>query len=169
MVRKIVQFDKNKVLREKAQKVPLEDIGAKKIKSVIQDMKIALKRELDGVAIAAPQIGVALRIFVVSGRAFAVMKGEDEIEDKYPDMVFINPVIQKISRKKIEIDEGCLSVRGKYGKVRRAEKTTVSAYDENGNKFTYGASGLLSQIFQHETDHLEGVLFIDKAKSLEEI
>jgi peptide deformylase len=56
-----------------------------------------------------------------------------------------------------------------YGKVKRAEKATVVAYDEYGKKFTKGGSGLLAQIFQHETDHLDGVLFIDKAKFIEEI
>ena len=66
------------------------------------------------------------------------------------------------------MDEGCLSVRWWYGGVERAEKTTIHAYDESGARFTRGASGLLAQIFQHETDHLDGVLFTDKAKGLRE-
>jgi peptide deformylase len=64
--------------------------------------------------------------------------------------------------------EGCLSVRPLYGKVRRATKATMEAYDENGKKFTKSGSGLLAHIFQHETDHLDGILFIDKARDIHE-
>ena len=67
------------------------------------------------------------------------------------------------------MEEGCLSVRDIYGKVKRYQKATISAYDENGKKFTMGGSGLLAQVFQHECDHLEGVLFIDKAISIEKL
>ena len=81
-------------------------------------------------------------------------------------MVFINPKISKISKEKEWMPEGCLSVRPIYGKTWRSKKTTVTAYDENGIKFQRGASGLLSQIFQHETDHLNGILFIDHAVDL---
>ena len=83
-------------------------------------------------------------------------------------MVFINPKISKLSREKEWLPEGCLSVRWLYGNTLRSKKATVTAYDENGKKFTRGASGLLAQIFQHETDHLKGVLFIDKAKNIKE-
>ena len=67
------------------------------------------------------------------------------------------------------MEEGCLSVRFLYGKVERAVKASVEAFDENGNKFTKGGSGLIAQIFQHETDHLNGALFIDKAKDVTEL
>ncbi len=62
--------------------------------------------------------------------------------------------------------EGCLSVRWFYGEVERSTNATIEAYDENAKKFTRGAGGLLAQIFQHETDHLNGILFIDKAKNI---
>ena len=84
-------------------------------------------------------------------------------------MIFINPKILKTSKEKIMADEGCLSVRWLYGKVKRSKKTLIRAYDENGKLFTLGGSGLLSQAFQHETDHLEGILFTDKVVDLEEI
>jgi len=87
----------------------------------------------------------------------------------YKDMIFINPKILKTSKKQTLVEEGCLSVRWLYGKVSRPEKTLIKAYDEEGKAFTMGGSGLLSQAFQHETDHLEGVLFTDKAKELKEI
>lgn len=168
MPKKIYQIGENTTLRQKAQKVLIKDMVTPKIKKIIDDMKKSLENEEDGVAIAAPQIGINLRIFVVSGKAFNLMNNEDG-EKKYPDMVFINPIIEKTSKKKVVMDEGCLSVRGKYGKVERSEKTTIIAFDENGKKFKYGGSGLLSQIFQHETDHLDGVLFIDKATEIEEV
>ena len=67
------------------------------------------------------------------------------------------------------VEEGCLSVRFLYGQVSRSKKALLEAYDESGKKFERGGAGLLSQIFQHEVDHLNGILFIDKAKYVEEI
>ena len=165
---KIVQKE-NQILRGDAREVPINEIGGKKINKIIADMKIALAREDDGVAIAAPQIGVPLRIFVVSGRVAHLTGQSKENESAPEDSVFINPVIKKLSREKKMTDEGCLSVRYLYGKVKRSTKTTIEAYDENGLRKTVGASGLLAQIFQHEVDHLNGVLFTDKAVEVEEI
>lgn len=155
------------VLRQIAKEIPLEEIKSKKIQKIISDMKKALSTQADGVAIAAPQIGESLRIFVVSGSVFSLIKKKSD--EKFPDLVFINPKITKLSKEKKLMEEGCLSVRYLYGRVRRSAKASIEAYDENRNLFKKGASGLLAQIFQHETDHLEGELFIDKAKDLEEI
>lgn len=182
-MKKILQRNET-VLREIAEKVPLEEIKSNKIQKIIEEMKIALDSQDDGVAIAAPQIGYSLRIFVVSKKVDSIIKEEKNALDISPeepenkeslaipetnDMVFINPVIKKISKERRLVDEGCLSVRYLYGKVSRAIKVKVEAYDENGKKFERGGTGLMAQIFQHETDHLDGVLFIDKAKDLEEI
>jgi peptide deformylase len=153
------------VLREVAQTVHIKDISSPKIQKIIRDMKIALDSQEDGVAIAAPQIGVPLRIFVVSG---SVLKMIDE-RYKGDDMVFINPELVRVSRDKQEVEEGCLSVRYLYGKIKRSTKATVRAHDELGKKFERGGSGLLAQVFQHETDHLDGVLFIDKAYEIKDI
>jgi len=84
------------------------------------------------------------------------------------DLVFINPKISKLSKEKEWLPEGCLSVRWLYGKTYRSKKAMITAYDEKGKKFQRGASGLLAQIFQHETDHLKGVLFTDHAKDIRE-
>jgi peptide deformylase len=84
-------------------------------------------------------------------------------------MIAINPEIIKHSRKKVKVPEGCLSVRWLYGNTIRSEKALLRAYDENGKLFTYGGSGLVAQIFQHETDHLNGILFIDHATEIEEL
>ncbi len=165
-----------KILREIAKEVPKEQIKTPKIQRIISEMKEALGGEDDGVAIAAPQIGYSLRIFVVSGRVGQMELGEEseakeEAKIKIPviDSVYINPVIKKASKEKEFVEEGCLSVRYLYGQVKRSKKATVEAYDESGKKFSRGASGLMAQIFQHETDHLNGTLFIDKAKNIEEI
>lgn len=169
---KIVQ-KQDPVLREIAQKVPVEEITSPKIQKILRDMKAALNSQDDGVAIAAPQIGVPLRIFVVSGRAFAYDEEENSPGNKKKpvpkDSIFINPEIIKISKKRYVVPEGCLSCRWLYGKTIRADKAKVTAYDEHGKLFTYGGSGLIAQIFQHETDHLNGILFIDHATDLQEM
>lgn len=152
------------VLRKIAEEVPVAEISSERIQTIIQEMKESLATQSDGVAIAAPQIGYSVRIFVISNKVFSREPGEI-IED----MVFINPQIIKTSRKQEYMEEGCLSVRWWYGKVKRYVKATVKAYDENGDEFTHGGSGLLAQIFQHEIDHLNGILFDDTAKDLREI
>ena len=157
------------ILREVSKSVPLKDIGTKKIGDIIAKMKKALHAEDDGVAIAAPQIGVGLRIFVMSGMALSIAQGKEKSNTKFPDLVFINPEIVKASKKMVKMEEGCLSVRWLYGNVSRHEKVTLNAYDEDGDFITVGAGGLIAQIFQHETDHLEGVLFIDKAESVRDL
>ena len=157
------------VLRQKAKPVAKAEFGTRALTSLIRKMKGALTKEKFGVAIAAPQVGVSSRIFVIAGRAF-VADDEDAEEDTKaptpPDMVFINPELFRTSKKMREMSEGCLSVRGKYGTVMRHEKASVKAFDEKGRPFIYHASGLLAHIFQHECDHLEGVLYIDKAVKL---
>lgn len=164
-MRKIIQIG-NKMLRETAKDISLKDIKTVKIQKIIQDMKEALVKEADGVGLAAPQIGKSLRIFVISGKA---LKEKDKEEKVSEDLVFINPAITKQSRKKELMDEGCLSIRGRYGKVTRSSQVTIRAYDENGKRFERGASSLLAQIFQHEVDHLDGILFTDKAEVSKEI
>ncbi|MES2315521.1 MAG: peptide deformylase [Patescibacteria group bacterium] len=175
-MKKILQ-QKEKVLRQVAKELPIADIKTPKIKKILKEMSLALKSQDDGVAIAAPQIGYSLRIFVVSGKIFRKdfldkrdreIDGKDKIEDTPKDLVFINPKISKLSREKEWVPEGCLSVRWLYGKTFRSKKALITGYDETGKKFTRGAAGLLAQIFQHETDHLNGILFIDHAKEVKE-
>ncbi|MFA5830652.1 MAG: peptide deformylase [Candidatus Paceibacterota bacterium] len=161
------------VLRKKTKEVPVSDISSPKIQKILDDMKKALASQEDGVAIAAPQIGVPLSIFVMSGKAVlyenAKKDGENVKREIPPDIVFINPEIIKISKKQVSVPEGCLSVRWLYGKTVRAEKAKVRAYDEKGKLFEYGGSGLIAQIFQHETDHLKGILFIDHATDIQDM
>ncbi len=165
----------NPILRQKAHPVPIGDIATPKIQKIVADMQRALHREDDGVAIAAPQIGVPLRIFVVSGKIFDAdfvreEKKEFPADKKWPDdMVCVNPKITRRSKETKWVPEGCLSVRWLYGDTKRNVKVTLEAHDERGKKFTRGASGLLAQIFQHETDHLDGILFIDHARDIEDL
>jgi peptide deformylase len=163
----------NPLLRKTSKEVPIESVTKPKIQKIIALMNEALNSQYDGVAIAAPQIGENLRIFIISGKVFDedFIRGEKiNLNKKYgPNKVFINPVFKKISKDRKLMDEGCLSVRPIYGKVRRATRATIEAYDEKGHKFTENGSGLIAHIFQHETDHLEGVLFTDKAQNLHEV
>ena len=177
-MRTILPEHENPVLREIAGEIPAADIKSPHIQKLIKEMQTLLSKEEFGVALAAPQVGEPLRLFVVSGRALArdarnapdepqhVAKetpSEKRSPSPLPDQIYINPVMTKVSRAKSEKHEGCLSVRGKWGEVPRAEKATVQAYDEHGRKFIRGASGFLAHIFQHEMDHLEGILYTDKA------
>jgi peptide deformylase len=159
----IVQIDESKdnPLRLIAQEVKKSEFGSEELLRTIKTMQDALSKEDDGVALAAPQIGVSKRLFVISPSAY-------EEDAKWKPLVFINPVIVKVSRKSEERQEGCLSVRWIYGKTKRHVGATVEAYDENGNKFSFGATGLIAHIFQHEIDHLDGTLFIDHGFDFEE-
>jgi peptide deformylase len=156
----------HEVLRLTAKEVPVDEIGSSHIKQVILDMKNALKSQSDGIGLAAPQIGISLRIFIVSKRIF----NSNEPGIPLEDLVFINPEIVKESKEKVWMEgEGCLSVRWYYGKVKRATRVTLRAYNEAGQLIERGAGGLLAHIFQHEVDHLNGILFIDKAKDVEKV
>jgi peptide deformylase len=163
----IIQKD-NPILRQHSKDVDISAISKNKIQKILEEMFTALNKESDGVALAAPQIGILERIFVVSPKAYEYEK-KTKANKSSNNTIFINPVIIKISKDKKSLEEGCLSVRWLYGKTRRASKVTVEAYNEKGEKFIQDASGLIAQIFQHEIDHLNGILFIDTAKNVKEI
>ncbi|OGF64337.1 peptide deformylase [Candidatus Giovannonibacteria bacterium RIFCSPHIGHO2_01_FULL_45_24] len=161
----------NQILRGNAEKVA--NIKSAEVKALIVKMAKAMFAEPDGIGIAAPQIGVSLRIFLVAKEA--AIKNAAELHEKIGDknkkrnteyLVFINPALKKSASKKIKDVEGCLSVRGIYGEVPRAEKITIEYLDESEKKHQRGASGLFARVIQHELDHLDGVLFIDKARNL---
>ncbi len=163
-MKEIVQKE-NKVLRQVVKEISLDDISSDEVKNTIKDMEETLSSQSDGAALAAPQIGVSLSIFIISPIAYE--ESDNKFEEKH--FVFINPKIIKKSLDRKLVEEGCLSVRPLYGKVRRSSRATIEAYDEEGNKFIMKGKGLMAQIFQHEIDHLQGVLFIDKAKDVHEL
>lgn len=144
-----------------SQPVAPEEISSTRISDIIARMREALYATKDGVAIAAPQIGENVRIFLIHEKAFEDTTGEE--------LVYINPEIINASKKMKKMDEGCLSVRGYYGTTERHAQATVRAHNEKGEAFERGGGGLLAQIFQHEIDHLDGILFTDHAKGVQKV
>jgi len=145
-----------------AEEVTKEEIENGFVEKLIKDMKEALKKySVDGftaVAIAAPQIGVSKRLFLI--------EDQSTDRDSLPNIIAINPKIVKTSKKTHVVGEGCLSIPEYYGEVKRHTNVTMRALDEHGKKFERGAGGLLAQIIQHEYDHLDGILFIDRAEKV---
>lgn len=166
-MREIVQ-NGDPVLRAAAEPIPETLFGSEELSSMLSDMEKALDSQLDGVALAAPQIGIDKRIFIVRYDRMEEREHPGGSNQESKAGVYINPAITHVSRKKVDMPEGCLSVRGLYGTTHRHEKATVQAQDENGAWFTRGAGGILAQAFQHEIDHLNGILFIDHATDIHE-
>ncbi|MFZ2167478.1 MAG: peptide deformylase [Minisyncoccia bacterium] len=168
-MKEIVQ-DGTEVLRAIAQPVPEEMFGTPELVRIIEEMKEALDPELEGVALAAPQIAVPYRIFIVrKDRTITpppMQEGVNTVPPAPENEIYINPEIVKTSRKRAKMDEGCLSVRGIYGTAKRHERVTVRARNVDGSRFERGGGGLMAQIFEHEIDHLNGILFIDHAEHL---
>ena len=138
------------VLKQVAE--PVEFVN-KKMRTLIEDMAETMYKT-DGVGLAAPQIGVSQRIIV--------------LDDGNGLLELINPEITHKEGSQIGL-EGCLSVPGYYGDVERFDKITVKAIDKHNKKVTIKAEGFLARILQHEIDHLDGHLFIDKADNLQRI
>lgn len=146
--------------------IPLEKITIRETQNILKEMSQALIESGDGVAIAAPQVGHLVRIFIVAGSVIDTINNYHG-EHTSPDKIFINPEIIKTSKsKKLMRGEGCLSVRFVYGITERSTRVTVKACNEYGQEFIMEGTGLLAQIFQHEIDHLNGVLFIDHAHDI---
>ncbi len=173
-MKEIVQ-DGAPVLRETAKTVPDELFGTPELTHLIKDMEEALDKELEGVALAAPQIGVSYRVFIVrKDRTVLPPHTHHNDSERTPPSpllapeieVYINPEIVRTSRKRAKKDEGCLSVRGVYGLANRHERVTIKAQRPDGSRVERGAGGLMAQIFEHEIDHLNGILFIDHAEHL---
>jgi len=148
-----------KILREKTADFDFGKLNQKEIKKLIDDMRKQMI-EAQGIGLAANQIGMNVKIFVA------------QIPNEKGGVKFyaiFNPKIEKISSSKSVMEEGCLSVPETYGEVERPEKITLTGYDQNGKKIKIKAWDLLARVFQHEVDHLNGKLFIDKAKNLRTI
>jgi peptide deformylase len=138
-----------------------EDFSDGSVTKILKGLRAAIKTyNVEGfaaVAIAAPQIGIAKRMFLIEDQSGAP-------EERFPTIVAVNPRIVKFSKKTKVLGEGCLSVPDQYGVVKRSTNVTLEALDEQGVPFKRGAGGLLAQIIQHECDHLDGILFIDRAE-----
>ena len=152
----------NPMLRRKARPVTKFDAD---LQELIDDM-IETMREAPGVGLAAPQIGRPLSLSVIETLPKVDEEG-NEIEDSRELFVIANPEIIWESRDELLGIEGCLSIPGYVGEVARAEKIRVRAQDRNGRKIRLRLSGWTARIFQHEIDHLNGVLYIDKLTAKE--
>lgn len=137
----------NPILREKC--VPVGNVDLNLIK-LLDDMKETLK-DAQGAGLAAPQVGKNIRVFIV------------DTEDGYYE--FINPKILGVSGSQYGV-EGCLSVKGKWGDVKRPKKVTIEATDRYGKRFKVVARDFFARAVCHENDHLDGILYTDKANNL---
>jgi len=126
----------------------------KEIRELIKTMRIMMK-QANGVGLSANQIGLNIKVFVA------------QVNNKF--YAAFNPEIEKPSSETITAEEGCLSIPAVYGKVARAARLTLNSYDANGKKIKIKAWNLLARVFQHEMDHLNGKLFIDKATEVQKI
>ncbi len=145
-----------------AEEITPEEFTDGTVIKLLKDLRQAIKTyKVDGytaVAIAAPQIGISKRLFLI--------EDQSKEPDRLPTVVAINPRFIKVSKKTHVVGEGCLSVPDLYGVVKRHTNVTLEAQDESGQRFTRGAGGLLAQIMQHEFDHLDGILFTDRAEQV---
>ena len=158
------------VLRARAKAIDPVDIKSPRVQQLIDDM-LDTMHEYQGVGLAAPQVHVGLRLFVAGfppDRNREPKPGEDDDEDvRVPLMVLINPQIQAVGTSVVEDWEGCLSIPDIRGKVPRAAAIQVNAYDRKGRRVELQVRGFTARVIQHETDHLDGVLFFDRMKSFE--
>jgi len=145
MTLQIQKGENNPILRQKS--TPIKNI-TREILNLINDMTETMKK-VDGVGLAAPQIGKNIQLFVINPK----------LSKKY---VFINPEISKMSKKTETTEEGCLSMPGVYKKIPRAKSLRIKAVNETGKEFKLKAKDLSARVIQHEMDHLNGILIIDK-------
>lgn len=137
----------NPILTKKTELVKKIDQNLLKL---VDDM-IKTCRKASGIGLAAPQIGKSIRLCVINLEHLGLTP-----------FALINPKITKKSWKKIEMEEGCLSIPGIFGIVKRPEKIKVKAQSINGDKQIFDAEGLIARVIQHEIDHLDGILFTSK-------
>jgi len=158
--RKIVYAD-NKILREKARRV--RDFNGE-LHQLLDDMAETMD-EANGVGLAAPQIAIDQRVIVVK------LPDDEKSQEEYGDQAgvlyeVVNPEVVKQSNKKVEGVEACLSIPGYFGSVDRSISVVVQGQDRDGNDIRIKAYDWLARVFQHEIDHLDGVLFIDIANEV---
>lgn len=138
------------ILRQKAKPVDFDVVSKHDLETLVKDMD-ATMRKTNGVGIAAPQIGKSLALAIVDMRP--------------TPLVLINPVIKKYSWAKENGEEGCLSVPGHFDILKRAKEIVVKTFTLDGKPLTFTAKGFLARVCQHEIDHLNGILFIDRIKA----
>ncbi len=154
------------VRRTRARPLPAPDIASPTIQRLIDDMQETML-EYDGIGLAAPQVHHGVRLFLTR-----IDAASDEEREELPPakaLVIINPQITPSGREVIEDWEGCLSIPDVRGLVPRAREVNLRAYDRRGERIELRARDLFARVIQHETDHLDGVLFLDRMKTLESL
>lgn len=152
----------NSFLRKKLPSLDFSRVSRKELRELIAKMRVTMKRAV-GIGLAANQIGRTERLFV----AQIPSSRESGSDEKF--YAVLNPKIVKNSGDKIEAEEGCLSVPGKFGVVPRSERVILEGYNLEGKKIKIKARGLLARVFQHEVDHLDGKVFVDRTKKVYEV
>lgn len=140
-------------LRKVAKKVDPKEIADPLFQQLIDDM-FATMYDAPGVGLAAPQVNVSKRLFVI-----------DVHDDEHEPAVVINPRLERLGEE-VELREGCLSIPGMVGEIVRHERAAVTGLDRNGQKIRIEGDGVLAQCLQHEVDHLNGKLYVDRAKNV---
>lgn len=154
------------VLRAVAEEISPEELGQKPLAALVKTMVEAMRRA-PGVGLAAPQIGVAKRVIVLEDaeRLMANMPPEQRAEKKrvaFPLKVIVNPTLEVVEPAQATFFEGCLSVHGFSALVSRALAVVVRGLDEKGSPIEWRAEGWPARILQHEVDHLDGTLYVDR-------
>ena len=157
------------VLRTRATEIPAEQIATAEFQELIE-LVIATMREAPGVGLAAPQIGLPIRLIVLEDREEQLMKLSEEdrrLRERtpFPTRVFVNPVLTLLGQERVTFFEGCLSVEGFVALVERSREVSVTGLDETGTLKTWQVRGWPARILQHEVDHLNGTLYIDRMLS----
>lgn len=157
------------VLRTRAEEVPASKLGTPELIDLVHTM-IETMRKAPGVGLAAPQIGVPWRVIVLEDREDLLKTlRPDELRERerepFPTRVFVNPTLRLLGEDHAMFFEGCLSVKGYVGLVERSREVEVSGTDEHGAPQTWRVKGWPARILQHEVDHLEGTLYIDRMKT----
>ncbi|MBT4120766.1 MAG: peptide deformylase [Candidatus Magasanikbacteria bacterium] len=153
-------------LREVSKEIDRNFLLSANTQHFIQQL-IATMYNDDGVGIAAPQVEKNIRICIIGTEGIKLDKKTSVSADE--NLILVNPVWTKTSIRKDWDTEGCLSVPKTYGKVKRYKHIMVKALDKDGNELNFEAHNFFARVIQHEVDHLDGILFIDKAKDIYEI
>jgi peptide deformylase len=152
----------NPILRAKARPLDRADLRTAAIQKLIDDM-IDTMIEYHGVGLAAPQVHEGLRLFVAS------LDGDGDDEGESEPVVIINPEITPVGDDPVEGWEGCLSIPDIRGRVPRAKEISVRALDRHGDRFELQAHDFPARVIQHETDHLDGILFFDRMRAFDSL
>lgn len=168
-IRKVARMG-HPVLRQKAKPVPQNKLNSPALKTLIDDM-IETMHEYGGIGLAAPQIHESLQVAIIALPPELGQKEKSKKEEEPQDVltIFINPVIQVLDPAPQGFWEGCLSVPGLRGFVERPRKIRVEYFDLKGKKQSLVAEGFTATVIQHELDHLEGVLYIEKMKDMKKL